>query len=185
MGLFCMSKRKRNYVNNKDFLEALREYKKACVEAENCGEELPQIPKYIGECIYKISTNLASKPNFSRYVFINDMIMDGVETSFRYIDRFDGDKYDNPFAFFSTVIWNAFVQRIQKEKKELYIKYKCSISKYGDGGCFEQDLFNEANMTHQNIDVEYMHAYIEDYEKKLLEKKEKIKKAKEEKNMVV
>ena len=70
---------KRNYVNNKDLLDALIEYKKKCQEAEDQGDDLPTVPNYIGECIFKIANRLATKPNFSGYTYKEDMIMDGIE----------------------------------------------------------------------------------------------------------
>jgi hypothetical protein len=69
---------KKNYVNNPEFLQAIVDYKKLCVEAEDSGDDKPQIPDYIGECIYQISTRLASKPNFSGYSYKDEMISDGL-----------------------------------------------------------------------------------------------------------
>lgn len=178
--MVVQKKRKRNYVNNPDLLQALKDYKKICDLAVSQEKEMPRITNYIGECIFKISTRIATRKNFSGYPFVEDMVMDGVETCFRYIDRFDTEKYNNPFAFFSRVIWNAFLQRIAKEKKELYIKYKNSLSIHGMGGAFESDLHNDISLSHYSIDVDYMNAYIEDYEAKMAEKKEKIKKSKKD-----
>ncbi len=42
----------------------------------------------------------------------------------KYLDNFDPLKGTNPFAYFTQFIWNAFIRRIQKEKKQLYIKMK-------------------------------------------------------------
>lgn len=174
--------RKRNYVNNPDFLQALKNYKNICDLATKDGKELPRIPNYIGECIYEISKRIATRKNFSGYPFIQDMIMDGVETCFRYIDRFNTEKYDNPFAFFSTVIWRAFLQRIAKEKKELYIKYKHSMMIHGGGGAFESDSYSGMGISNYNLDAEYMNNYIQEYEDKLVDKKEKIKQSKIDKD---
>ena len=52
------------------------------------------------------------------------MISDGIENSLQYIDNFDPEKSKNPFAYFTQIIYFAFIRRIQKEKKQLYIKYK-------------------------------------------------------------
>lgn len=37
---------------------------------------------------------------------------------------FDPEIGSNPHAYFSAVVWNAFVRRIKKERKQQYIKYK-------------------------------------------------------------
>lgn len=43
-----------------------------------------------------------------------------------YFTNFDETKSKNPFAYFTQVIYFAFLRRIQKEKKQLYVKYKAT-----------------------------------------------------------
>jgi hypothetical protein len=52
------------------------------------------------------------------------MISDGIENCIQYIHNFDPNKSRNPFAYFTQIIYYAFLRRIQKEKKSLYVKYK-------------------------------------------------------------
>ena len=52
------------------------------------------------------------------------MISDGIENCVQYIKNFNPEKSSNPFAYFTQIIYYAFIRRIQKEKKQLYIKYK-------------------------------------------------------------
>ena len=121
-------KRKRvvseHYVNNKEFLEALIVFKAKCAAAKEAGEPRPQISNYIGECFLKIATHLSYKPNFVNYMFREDMICDGIENCLQYIDNFDPTKSSNPFAYFTQIIYYAFLRRIQKEKKQMEIKNK-------------------------------------------------------------
>ena len=121
-------KRKRvvseHYVNNKEFLEALVVFKAKCSAAKEAGEPRPQISNYIGECFLKIATHLSYKPNFVNYMFREDMICDGIENCLQYIDNFDPTKSSNPFAYFTQIIYYAFLRRIQKEKKQMEIKNK-------------------------------------------------------------
>lgn len=121
-----MTKRKRSihYVNNKEFLDALVEYRRIVKNAKELGQPQPRIPNYIGECFYKIATHLSFKPNFVNYMFRDDMISDGIENSVQYILNFDPEKSQNPFAYFTQVIHYAFLRRIQKEKRQLEIKGK-------------------------------------------------------------
>ena len=58
------------------------------------------------------------------YPFREDMICDGIENCLQYIDNFDPEKSSNPFAYFTQIIYYAFLRRIQKEKKQLEIKQK-------------------------------------------------------------
>ena len=123
-------KRKRvvseHYVNNKEFLEALVVFKAKCLAAKEAGEPRPQISNYIGECFLKIATHLSYKPNFVNYMFREDMICDGIENCVQYIENFNPEKSKNPFAYFTQIIYYAFLRRIQKEKRQLEIKNKIS-----------------------------------------------------------
>jgi hypothetical protein len=112
------------YVNNADFLQALKDYKLQVKDAEEQGKEKPILSNYIGECILKIATHLSYKPNFINYTYRDDMILYGIENCIEYIDNFDPDKGSNPFAYFTQIIYYAFLRRIQKEKKHSYIKHK-------------------------------------------------------------
>lgn len=171
-------KAKRNYVNNAHFYEAMSEYKKACDEAENCGDEYPRIPNYIGECLYQISNRLATKPNFSGYSYKDEMISDGLENAIMAVKNFDPEKSKNPFAYFTQVIYFAFLRRIEKEKKQLYVKHKVvensvihdmavdrsAAGESKDGGAGYIDLKNE-----------YMSDFVETYEATMQRKKDNAK----------
>tara|TARA_Y100000758_G_C15806623_1_gene332910 strand:- start:158 stop:592 length:435 start_codon:yes stop_codon:yes gene_type:complete len=71
-----------------------------------------------------IAERLSHRPNFMNYAFREDMISDGIENCLQYVNNFDPEKSSNPFAYFTQIIYYAFLRRIQKEKKQLYIKYK-------------------------------------------------------------
>ena len=94
------------------------------IDAKEKGLERPRVPNYIGECFLKIATHLSYKPNFVNYMFREDMICDGIENCLQYIDNFDPEKSSNPFAYFTQIIYYAFLRRIQKEKKQMEIKNK-------------------------------------------------------------
>lgn len=121
-----MSKGKRkseHYVNNKDFYQALVEYKKKVDDAKENGLPKPQITNYLGDCFLRIANHLAYKPNFVNYMFKDDMICDGIENCVQYIHNFDTNR-TNPFAYFTQIVYYAFLRRIAKEKKQLEIKSK-------------------------------------------------------------
>ena len=117
-------KRSEHYVNNKEFLAAIIDYKDAIAIAEAKGKPKPVIPRYIGECFLKIANHLSYKPNFVNYMFKDDMICDGIENCVQYINNFNPEKSKNPFAYFTQIIHYAFLRRIQKEKKQLEIRQK-------------------------------------------------------------
>ena len=117
-------KRSEHYVNNKEFLAAIVEYKYLIKLAEEKGNPKPVIPRYLGECFMKIARHLSYKPNFVNYMFKEDMISDGIENCVQYIHNFNPEKSSNPFAYFTQIIHYAFLRRIQKEKKQLEIRQK-------------------------------------------------------------
>jgi hypothetical protein len=118
--------KKKQYVNNADFLAALIAYKEKCKLAEENGTSIPILPNYIGECWMKIAEGLSHKPNFINYSYRDEMISDGIENCLMYFNNFDPEKSKNPFAYFTQIIYYAFLRRIQKEKKQLYVKYKAT-----------------------------------------------------------
>lgn len=111
-----------HYVDNQRLLAALKEYKAKVAEAKELGQAKPQVSNYIGECILKIANHLSYKPNFINYTYREEMISDGVENCLMYIDNFDPNRSSNPFAYFTQIVWYAFIRRIQREKKQTLIK---------------------------------------------------------------
>ena len=113
-----------HYIDNKKFYSALVDYKNLIDEASVRGEIQPQVPDYIGDCFIKIATHLSYKSNFINYTFKDDMISDGIENCLTAVAKFDPSKSSNPFAYYTQIIYYAFVRRIQKEKKQQATKYK-------------------------------------------------------------
>ena len=119
-----IKKRPEHYVNNKEFLLAMIAYKKSVNKAKRLKENKPPVPDYIGECFLKIANHLSFRPNFINYTYRDDMISDGIENCLQYLDNFNPKTSNNPFAYFTQIIYYAFVRRIQKEKKQVTIKHR-------------------------------------------------------------
>ena len=153
-----MAAKPEHYVNNKDFLEALVNWKAKVKKAAEAGEPKPQITNYIGSCFLKIANHLSFRPNFVNYMFKDDMICDGVENCVQYIDNFDPAKSSNPFAYFTQIIYYAFLRRIQREKKQLGIKNKI-IERSGFEQLFHADdneigyNMSDMNTIKENVEV--------------------------------
>jgi len=164
-----------NYIDNKQFQRMLIEYKQSVADAEKEGKEIPIITDEIGRAIQQISRGISTKKNFSDYPFKEEMILDGIENAIRAVDTFDPVKYDNPFAYFTMVIINAFIRRIQNEKKVLYTKYK-----FIEKAMISDELAHNTTAIHLsiNLDTEYMKEFIRTYEESQRRKKEKAAEAK-------
>lgn len=169
---------KRNYVNNPEFLQAIVDYKKVCNEAEDSGDDAPPIPNYIGECIYQIATKLATKPNFSGYSYKEDMISDGLENAIQALGNFDPTKSSNPFAYFTQIIWYAFLRRIDKEKKQLYIKHKVVENSVIHGTTVEKTAGDAGDAAYIDLNNDYMNDFVSTYEQRMESKKKQQKKTK-------
>ena len=163
-----------HYIDNKKFYTAIIQYKNDCAAADERGEEQPRITPYIGECLYKIATRLSLKPNFISYTYRDEMVSDGLENCVNYLNNFNPEKSSNPFAYFTQIIWYAFLRRIDKEKKHLYIKQKTLENFYFEGMLAEQSIGDEKTVS-VNLDNDYMQNLVKSYDKKQSEKATKRK----------
>ncbi len=162
----------KNYVDNKVFYDEMVEMKE---NFQSSGEY--KISDFVGKCFMDIASGLSNRPNFINYTFKDDMIFDGVENCVRYCHNFNPDKSKNPFSYFTQIIYYAFLRRIEKEKKQSYIKYKMT----------EIAKVDELVDSDGNINIEksyniYQHDFssYEDFEKKRIPtKKEKTGKLEE------
>lgn len=174
-----MAKKKNHYVDNERFLAEIVEYKKKCKIAEAEGNEKPRLSEYIGQCIYLIAENLAHKPRFMNYSFVDEMKSDAIENCLMYFDNFDSDKYSNPFAYFTQIIYYAFHRRINKEEKNRYIIYKKfqeSVLDTSDAGLM---LDGDGNHLISTTMYDNINDFIGNFETRELAKKEKRKEKKE------
>ena len=168
-----------HYVDNQKFYQEIIEHKRKVAEARERGLEDPKLSNYIGECIWKIATKLSTKPCFLNYSYREEMISDVIENCILYFNDYDPTKGSNPFAYFTQVIYFAFLRRINKEERNRYIIYKN----------FQETVINNGHAGHL-IDGDDNHVmsvnlydnineFMERFEKKEAVKKEKRKIAKE------
>ena len=162
-----MAKRKKTeyYVNNKEFLAAISDYREKVHAAKESGDPRPRVTNYLGSCFLKIATHLSYKPNFVNYMFREDMICDGIENCLQYIDNFNPEKSKNPFAYFTQIIYYAFLRRIQKEKKQLEIKGKI-LERSGYDEVMHTDKY-DGTMTGMNASQSEMGSIKENIETKM------------------
>ena len=120
---------KPHYVNNRDFSYAVVDYVTASNAAKEAGTKNPVVPDYIAICFMKICEGLSHKPNFVRYTYRDEMVMDGVENCLKAIYNYRIDTATrtgkpNAFSYFTQIAYFAFIRRIVKEKKQTDIKFK-------------------------------------------------------------
>lgn len=135
----------------------------------------PQTSDYdfIGECLWKIATHLAFKPNFTKYTFKEEMIGDAIENAVTYLENFDPEKTSNPFAYFTQIMTYAFLRRIAKEEKNAYINQKILED---PSGMYFSTQDSDVN-TYKNTYVDFIKDVKSDVTKDFEEKKARKKKA--------
>lgn len=127
-----MARQKRasiHYVNNAEFSQAVVDYVMTVQEAKKEFQVLPIVPDYIAQCFLRIAEGLSHKSNFIRYTYREEMVMDGVENCLKAIENYNIEAATrtgkpNAFAYFTQIVWYAFLRRIAKEKKQQDIKLK-------------------------------------------------------------
>lgn len=167
-----MKKKPVDYVNNQDlFLEMLR-YKTKYDECKEKGLTPPPVSNYIGECILLIANRLANNKSFIGYSsqWKEEMISDGIENIIQYLHNFDPDKTNNPFAYFTQIIWYAFLRRLEKEKKQQYVKAKNLQT------LFTMDALNGELVSKSTMSGEALNDLIDTFENKKKNKKIKTSK---------
>lgn len=116
------------YVDKAILYAAYVDWYKQCDIAAEQGLERPELPRYISESILKVCHKLASRFNFANYPFRDEMVGDAIENIYRYVDRFNVNKSENPFGYFSLIAFRAMVRRIKEEKKKAAVKYHYLIN---------------------------------------------------------
>jgi DNA-directed RNA polymerase specialized sigma24 family protein len=102
------------------------------------------------------------------------MISDGLENAIQALGNFDPNKSHNPFAYFTQIIWYAFLRRIEKEKKQLYIKHKVTENSVMTGTAVdhaEGTVDTSGEPAYIDLNNDYMTDFVRGYEKKMEDKK--------------
>lgn len=121
--------KKAHYVNNKEFSQAVYDYAGQVKEAKENNQQNPIVTDYIASCFLKIAEGLSHRPNFVRYTYREEMVMDAVENCLKAISNYNIEAATrtgkpNAFSYFTQICYFAFIRRITKEKKQQDIKFR-------------------------------------------------------------
>ena len=171
--------KKAHYIDNKRFYEEMVKYCDSVLMARNQGLSagitlpkinLPPATDFMGKCFMDIAKNLSNRPNFMNYTYKEEMIGDGIENCLQYCSNFDPVKSKNPFAYFTQIIYYAFVRRIEREKKQAYVKHKLSEKMVEEKSMALFEEFGDKHiLDHVKVNEGFDAA---DYEKKMEQKRE-------------
>jgi len=177
-------KAKQHYVDSKKFLTEYVRYATVRDDAVAQGLPKPPITDYLGDCIQKICTHLAFKPNFINYSFRDDMIADAIENCLMYFDNFDPAISTQIFSYYTQTAYFAFLRRIAIEKKQTYIKHKfLEHTMLFDVLASPSNDDDSAMDLKANLNNDYMNDFVTNYEQSLektraaVKSKKKVKEA--------
>ena len=130
--------KKAHYVNSKEFTQDIIEY-------YNSGTD--EIGDKLGESIFKIAKGLSYAPNFINYSYKDDMVGDAIVKMFSALQskKFNIETGNNPFSYFTTIAFHAFINRIKKEKKQRQV-----VNDYQE--MVYEELASEYKMANQSSD---------------------------------
>jgi hypothetical protein len=148
-----------HYVRNADLLPAV-------IEAKEQGEVTNKLIKMI----QLIANNYSKKWRFANYSYREDMVSTAVENLCKNALKFNTEKYNNPFSYYTSAIHNSFLQYMSEEKKHRIIRDKLMLdaganpsfgykensndSSDSDTSSFDSDSFNPVShlSTTDNLD---------------------------------
>jgi DNA-directed RNA polymerase specialized sigma24 family protein len=103
------------YIKNENLLAELKIYVETGIQTEE-----------LGRMFLLLAKRYSDRGSFSGYSYKDDMICEAVFTCLRYMHNFDVDiDKPNPFAYFSRIIHNSFLNYISKQKRHSKIKDIC------------------------------------------------------------
>lgn len=122
-----IEKKKRVRLKNRD---KSRDYvdgptlQKHLLEWYESGKE--EIPRLIVDAILQVINRLGTSGKFNGYSYLEEMKGDATIACIAALNlkKYDPYKYDNPFAYFTQISWNAFINVINIEHKQSYLKHK-------------------------------------------------------------
>lgn len=169
-GFFMARKKSENYINNKEFSQAVFSYVEECNECKKKGIQVPIVPNYVALGFQQIAEGLSHRPNFISYSYRDEMVMDAVENCLKAIRNYNieaATRTGNPnaFAYFTQISYYAFLRRIAKEKKQQDIK-----DSYFEN-TFAADLI-EGSSNQDESTMHITHAAIETAKMRMNENKE-------------
>ena len=156
--------KKKVYVDNAKLYNVLCEYFEKCKVNVELGKQKPRVPEYVGECMLLIAERLSYKFQFKNYQYREDMISDGYINCLLYMNNFDPQKSQNPFSYFTQIIYFAFLRKIQSEKKHLYIKYKLQENTGFTGSNFSDPNGNLLDYSKNNMDMKKISDFTKEFE---------------------
>src|SRR6185312_3786473 len=126
---------KRNYIDNDKLDKELIQYVNQCNLAKSQGivahsDNWPRINDYLADSINKLVTHMSYNGSFISYTYKEEMIGNAIINVLKYLHTYDYTRVGKEgqprraFAWLSMIVWRSFLQTIDEEKTQTYIKFK-------------------------------------------------------------
>lgn len=114
-------KKKKGYFSNEEMLNLFikrNELKQIEDQTEEVLKQIDKVNEKIANNYIKLTWNLMHKPNFCNYDELTkqEMISDALFSCLKAGEKYDV-QFKNPFAYFTQISWNAFIQGIKQMKR--------------------------------------------------------------------
>lgn len=109
----------KNYIDKEVLQSALVKYCTMRDYNKENGLDTPTVPEEIGHAFMQIATKLSNRFNFVNYTYKDEMVSDGVLNAISALKSYNPlNEKSNPFGYFTTIIFWAFVRRIKQENTQ-------------------------------------------------------------------
>jgi DNA-directed RNA polymerase specialized sigma24 family protein len=159
----------KHYVNNAQLSKVLGEWADLRRDAIKNGTLIPELPSEVGEASLLIATRMATKVNFSKYTWVEDLVGAALLSIVSYCGSFDLKKSENAFSFLTQIAHHSFIRQIHSENKHSYISAQLFMQQVSRNVSDQQ---MRQNHSHENL-LTRGHEIIERFETRLAKKNEK------------
>lgn len=112
-------KRKRqkatHYIDNNEMLDEVRKSKARLEANPDLGGQA--LTNKLSHMFVRLVNHYATRQNWSGYSYLEELKGEALVNLVNKWHKFDCDKYDKPFAYYSILVERSFKGQIQKEKK--------------------------------------------------------------------
>lgn len=111
------------YLNNKVMLEEIIECRKTMVISDK-----------LARMLMLLTARYAGRSNFRSYSYIDEMQAEALVMLTRGILSFNPEKSSSAFSYATTIVHNAFLRRLNLEKRQREIRDELLMDGYYEGG---------------------------------------------------
>jgi len=151
-----------DYINKEEMLREILEYRQAVLQAKQNNTDRPSLSNSLMKKFMLITDGVARRPNFNGYSYLDEMKSRANFACMKKAHYFDPTKSDNPFGYYSRVVWREFLNVLKEEEKQSYIKAKTF---YNSSASFDSlEIDKDVDLQAEGFAVPFFD--VDDYERK-------------------